>query len=524
MEKVKHKIEATVPNINVELLTGSSRGDALQNIPLQTMEGSDFFTQEIFEKLTTGEADIAVHSLKDMSAEHFFGSNLFVVVDRDDPRDVAIFRKQVLEKIKNGETVVVGTCSPRREEMVTGFLQKALPQLSRQFEVTTKFIRGNVDTRLRKLEAGEYDGIILATAGLNRLLDSEGDAQGIKDLLKDKLLMILPLVECVPAPCQGAIVAEAHPSNEKAKKILQAINEVELTDDCIKEKKIAGQFGKGCLQKFGVTTIKYNNKKTIYAAGKNAAGETFSNWHSLPDLNPGGKNIFSTSDFMGRFFEYEYFNCELLIEQPVAYVSNYKAIADSPIELPTDERSVRSTSLRINSTDGDKKCNSSLPNNLTEQLKQKKVWVAGTKTWFELAKKGIWVEGCADALGLESLPQVFGMPLLGVSINDVCVVTNKESEQTWRQKGWRALATYGLREKENDELKTLFKDADIIFWTSYRQYKQYKSVAKENVVHCCPAGETAELLKAAGIEPVVFPTIKSFQQWRKSSIPSRNAA
>jgi hydroxymethylbilane synthase len=516
MEKVKHKIEATVPNINVELITGSSHGDALQNIPLQTVEGSDFFTQEIFEKLSTGEADIAVHSLKDMSAEHFFGGNLFSVVDRDDPRDVAIFRKQVLEKIKSGETVVVGTCSPRREEMATGFLQKALPQLSRQFEVRTKFIRGNVDTRLRKLEAAEYDGIILASAGLNRLLDSEGDAQDIKDLLRDKLLMILPLVECVPAPCQGAIVAEAHPSNEKAKKILQAINEVELTDDCIKEKKIAGQFGKGCLQKFGVTTIKYNSKKTIYAAGKNAAGETFSNWHSLPDLNPGGKNIFSTSDFMGRFFEYEYFNSELLIEQPVAYVSNYKAIADRPIELPNDERSV--------ATGDDKKYNSSLPNNLTVQLKQKKVWVAGTKTWFELAKKGIWVEGCADALGLESLKQVFAMPLLNVATNDVCVITNKQSEQTWRQKGWHVMATYSLRERENNELKTLFKDADIIFWTSYRQYEQYKSAVKESVAHCCPAGETVELLRVAGIEPVVFPTIKSFQQWRKSSIPSRNAA
>ena len=498
MEKVKYKIEATVLNIKVELITGNSRGDALQNIPLQTVEGSDFFTQEIFEKLTTGEADIAVHSLKDMSAEHFFGSNLFAVVDRDDPRDVAIFRKQVLEKIGTGETVVIGTCSPRREEMATGFLQKALPQLNNQFKVATKFIRGNVDTRLRKLDAGEYEGIILATAGLNRLLNSETEVKSIKNLLKDKLLMILPLVECVPAPCQGAIVAETHPSNEKAKKILQAINEVELTDDCIKEKKLAGQYGKGCLQKFGVTTVSYDNKKAVYAAGKDAAEELFSNWHDLPLLNGEEKNIFSTNDYMGRFFKYEYFNTDFLITQPVVYVSNYKAIANS--------------SPANNSKD------------IIGQLKQKKVWVAGTKTWFELAKKRIWVEGCADALGLESLRQVFAMSLLNIMIDDVCIVTNKQSEQTWRQKGWQVIATYSLQEKENDELKTFFSNADIIFWTSYSQYEQYKSVLKENMVHCCPAGETAELLRAAGIEPIVFPTIKSFQQWRKSSIPSRSAA
>jgi hydroxymethylbilane synthase len=524
MEKVKHKIETAFPDVTVQLIAGSSRGDALQNIPLQTVEGSDFFTQEIFEKLTTGEADIAVHSLKDMSAEHFFGNNIFAVVDRDDVRDVAIFRKQVLEKIGKGETIVIGTCSPRREEMARGFLQKALPQLNSEFKVTTKFIRGNVDTRLRKLDAGEYDGIILATAGLNRLFNSEADVQPIRNLLQNKLLMVLPLIECVPAPCQGAIVAEAHPSNAKAKKILQAINEVELMDDCIKEKKIAGQYGKGCLQKFGVATVRYDSKKTIYAAGKNAAEETFSNWHGLPDLYIEGKNMFSTNDFMGRFFQYEYFDKDYNIEQQVVYVSNYKAV-NSSIELPNDEVSDPSSSLRVNSTGDDKNSlSTNNSNKLVDQLKQKKVWAAGTKTWVELAKKGIWIEGCADALGLESLRQVFNMPVLNIATNDVCVITNKESERTWQQKGWHVIATYSLHEKENDELKTFFSNADIIFWTSYRQYEQYKSVLKETVVHCCPAGETAELLRAAGIEPVIFPTIKSFQQWRKSSIPSRSAA
>src|SRR6185503_17933345 len=141
------------------------------------------------------------------------------VVERDDVRDVAIFNSQVQEKIKNGETVIIGTCSPRREQMAIGFLQKALPQLGK-FSIETKSIRGNVDTRLRKLDSGEYDGIILATAGLNRLLKSEKDAISIKELLKNKRLMLLPLIECVSAPCQGAIVAEANPNNMKAVNIL----------------------------------------------------------------------------------------------------------------------------------------------------------------------------------------------------------------------------------------------------------------------------------------------------------------
>jgi hydroxymethylbilane synthase len=100
--------------------------------------------------------------------------------------------------------------------MATVFLKKALPQLHNEIKIETKPIRGNVETRLRKLNNGEYDATILATAGLNRLLSSVEDQQTIKELLKDKKLMILPLIECVPAPCQGAIAAEAFYKNEKA--------------------------------------------------------------------------------------------------------------------------------------------------------------------------------------------------------------------------------------------------------------------------------------------------------------------
>ncbi|MEI9911242.1 MAG: hypothetical protein WDO71_17205 [Bacteroidota bacterium] len=210
---MRNKIQVAYPGMKVAIIARSSRGDTLQDIPLHTVEGSDFFTQDIFDTLANDEADIAVHSLKDMSSEHFFGSNKFAVVDRDDTRDVAIFNKNVEWKIKNGENITIGTCSPRREEMAIGFLQKALPQWSKTFKVGTKNIRGNEDTRLRKLDTGEYDGIILATAGLNRLLTPsaaegpdggceaktpDGGCEATKELLKDKKLMLLPLIECVP--------------------------------------------------------------------------------------------------------------------------------------------------------------------------------------------------------------------------------------------------------------------------------------------------------------------------------------
>jgi hydroxymethylbilane synthase len=491
LEKVKQKIELAFPAIKVEIIARSSRGDALQDIPLHTVEGTDFFTQDIFDMLSNGEADIAVHSLKDMSSEHFFCSNYFAVIDRDDTRDIAIFHKNTEQKIARGEPVVMGTCSPRREEMAIGFLQKALPQLHTSFKVITKHIRGNVDTRLRKLDAGDYDGIILATAGINRLLANETDAKIIRPLLQDKKLMLLPLIECVPAPCQGAIVAEANPSNENAINVLKAINDEELMQACVQEKKIAAQYGVGCLQRFGVTSIRYGNKETIYASGRDSAGEIFNQWTDLPTLATGGHRFFSTTTFMGRFFEYTYDEAGFTVDEPVVYVANYKAVhAQSIIEV----------------------------------LKSKRVWAAGTKTWYELAKKGIWIEGCADAFGLEFLQKAWQMPLLAIAKSEVAVVTNTHTAEIWREKKWKVYTTYSLSESRSVEIAREVSAADIIFWTSYRQYAQYKNDIKPNVVHSCPYGETAEQLFAAGIDPVVFPNIKAFQQWNETYSRSHSAA
>jgi hydroxymethylbilane synthase len=491
LEKVKQKIEAVFGNMEVQVIARSSLGDALQDVPLHTVEGSDFFTQDIFDALANGGADIAVHSLKDMSSEHFFGTNKFAVVDRDDTRDVVVLSQNAEGKIQNGESLIIGTCSPRREEMAIGFLKNALPQLTKDFKIETKSIRGNIDTRLRKLNDGEYDGIILATAGLNRLLRSNDDAQTIKELLEDKKLMLLPLIECVPAPCQGAIVAEAHANNQRAIEVLNNINDAALMNACVHEKKTAQQYGVGCLQKFGVTTIQYGDRDVLYAAGKDSEGTVFTKWTGLPDLNMAGKTLFSTTDTMGSFFEYQYKHDIPQISESIVYVANYKAAEQIQV---------------------------------IEQLKNKRVWAAGTKTWLELARKGIRVEGSADAFGLEFLETSWQMPLLNIQKKDVAVLTSDEAAAIWRAKGWTTYGTYSVEEKYSPDIERQIRKADIIFWSSYRQYLQYKNVVKENVVHVCSHGESAQQFLQAGIEPVVFPNIKAFQQWRQTSIRSRSVA
>jgi hydroxymethylbilane synthase len=481
IEKVKSRILSAFPDIVVEILTLESRGDLLQDIPLQTVEGTDFFTADLYRGLAAGDADIAIHSLKDMSAEHFFGENIFAVVEREDTRDVAIFNDNISEKIASGKTIVIGTCSPRREEMAIRFLSKALPSVYGPISIEVRPIRGNVDTRLRKLNSGDYDGTILATAGLNRLLNSETDRNLIGRLLADKKMMILPLIECVPAPCQGAIVAECLPGNNEAVEILQAINADSIKTDCISEKKAASVFGTGCIQKFGVTSLNLGNKKYSYAAGRDQYEQEINQWTGLPELTVKNNRIFSSTDHMAHFFNYKYNDILPKIDSPIVFIANYKAINNKQVQ---------------------------------DLITEKRVWASGTKTWYELARKGIWVEGCADALGLESLLPVFEMPLIDIEKSMITIITHTSAQIHWAKKGWHSVAAYSLQPEANFKLQEEISQAEFIFWTSYGQYELYHSVVKSDAIHASPFGETSERLRQSGIEPVIFPTIKSFHTWR----------
>lgn len=482
IELVRAQIEFAFPDIKVLVKTSLSRGDRLQNIALQTVEGTDFFTEDIFEGLYTGEADIAVHSLKDMSAAHFFGGNVFAVVDRDDVRDVAIFRTSIIQKIESGQSIIIGTCSPRRELMATSFLKQALPQLHADVQIETKVIRGNVDTRLKKLDAGEYDGIILAAAGLNRLLRNIEHAGLIRSLLRDKKLMVLPLFECAPAPCQGAIVAEGLATNKKAIEILNRINQTKLFDQCVQEKKIALQYGAGCDQKFGVTTISYADREAVFAAGQNETNETFEDWHGLPDLEIDDKIIWDGS-------------------QQSDHSVNFQALESTPV----------SNSVVFVAHDR------AITEQFRHQLKSKRVWSAGTKTWLKMAKKGIWVEGCADGLGLESLLNVWESPLINIQKNDVTILTHELAAENRKSKNWNTVATYRTQHILGSSVET--QNADIIFWTSGTQFQNFKHAAKSTAIHACASGETLTQIRRSGIEPIVFPTIQSFQQWKTNVIP-----
>jgi hydroxymethylbilane synthase len=445
------------------------------------VDGSDFFTEEISAALAAGEAELAVHSLKDMSAPHFFRHNAFAVLDRDDVRDVAVFHPGVDQKLANGSTLTMGTCSPRREDMAMAFLQKGLPQKEFLPKIQVVPIRGNVENRLRQVAEGKLDGTILATAGLNRLLRDPASAPLVRSLLQPLRIMVLPLFECTPAPCQGAIVVEAHPQHAAMCALLKEINVDVHFRHASAEKKRAWTYGTGCLQRFGVASIHASGKTYLYASGIDQQGVAFTHWEGLPELHIKENELFTSTDYMSSFFRYAETGSPETLHTPVVFVSNHKVLQYGT---------------------------------MANVIKDRRVWVSGSRTWKELAKKGIWVEGSADALGMEQLIPVWKMPLIGIRPDMVTILTHQQAAERWQTKGYKALAVYALRENNLEDID--LKNRRYFFWTSAAQYESLRNALRADAIHMCTSGETLNQLREKGLDPIVFPTIQSFEWWRNN--------
>lgn len=203
-EEVKRRLLATHPGLradDIEIEIISTRGDRVLDRPLSEIGGKGLFTEEIEAGLLDGSIDLAVHSLKDMPTRLPDGLMLGAVLEREDPRDAFIsLTASSLADLPAG--AVVGTASLRRQAQV-----KALrPDL----EVIT--FRGNVETRLRKLEAGEVDATLLALAGLKRLG------------LADRVTAVLDPAVMLPAVSQGAITIETRVDDPRVRELLAPLN------------------------------------------------------------------------------------------------------------------------------------------------------------------------------------------------------------------------------------------------------------------------------------------------------------
>lgn len=222
-EFVKARLEELHSDLNVELVTMVTRGDKILDTPLAKIGGKGLFVKELEVSMLEGRADIAVHSMKDVPMEFPEGLGLSVICERETPTDAFVSNTyNHFDELPQG--AVVGTSSLRREVQ----LRERRPDLE------IKTLRGNVQTRLGKLDAGEYDAIILASAGLIRLE------------LKDRIKHQIDSTESLPAGGQGAVGIECRMDDLETQALLAPLNHDETAARVIAERAMNKRLEGGC--------------------------------------------------------------------------------------------------------------------------------------------------------------------------------------------------------------------------------------------------------------------------------------
>jgi len=222
-EYVKARLEQAHPGLLVTLVPMVSRGDKLLDAPLAKIGGKGLFVKELETALLDNEADIAVHSMKDVPMDFPEGLGLYCICEREDPRDAFVSNTfDSLEALPAGS--IVGTSSLRRQAQL----------LARRPDLQIRFLRGNVNTRLAKLDAGEYDAIILAAAGLIRLG------------FEDRITASISVDDSLPAGGQGAVGIECRSADAGIHALLAPLHHADTADRVVAERALNKRLNGGC--------------------------------------------------------------------------------------------------------------------------------------------------------------------------------------------------------------------------------------------------------------------------------------
>jgi len=230
---IKSQLDAIGQNVEIQVI--KTKGDRIQDLSFDKMEGKGFFTKEIEVSLLNHDIDLAVHSHKDLETTPPEGLMISAVSSRGNPCELLLIREEMhdadaLWELK--KEAVVGTSAARRKSQL----------LALRLDVEIKDLRGNVTTRIEKLRAGEYDAILLAKAGVERLnLD-----------LSDLVTVDLTPDEFVPAPAQGVLALQIRTNDTELHQVLQSINDAQIQKHVELERKVLRLMDGGCQLPLGV--------------------------------------------------------------------------------------------------------------------------------------------------------------------------------------------------------------------------------------------------------------------------------
>lgn len=262
---VKDRLTALGHNVTIKII--KTQGDIIQHLSFDKLEGKGFFTKEIEAALLDGSIDLAVHSHKDLETTPPADLKIAAVSERANPSDILLIRKESVDlsqKWNLKTDAIVGTSSARRKSQVLAY----------RSDVSLKDLRGNVPTRINKLREGQYDAILLAKAGVDRLeLD-----------LSDVEVIVLDPTEFVPAPAQGVLGLQIRNQDLELEEILQHLNDKSVQHRISIERKILNLMEGGCQLPLGVYCDENNTLFASYAPFADAK-RTYKTYQVSPNDN-----------------------------------------------------------------------------------------------------------------------------------------------------------------------------------------------------------------------------------------------
>ena len=473
--QVGRALDIANPQLTIEYSFHESLGDRNQNDPLWQMPEKGVFTQDLREGLLAGRYDLAVHSWKDLAVEDDQETEIAATLPRADTRDLLLVRRDRWAKVGTTRQLVILTSSPRRAYNLDSFLRRALPAQLKK--IIFEPVRGNVPTRVHKMWQPGADGLIVAKAALDRLLETEDTEFSetrtfLRNALAQCLWMVLPLRANPSAPAQGALAIEVRRNRSDLHRLFESFNCAETRAAVMRERDILREHGGGCHQKIGVSILRRPYGEITFLRGLTDSGELLDN-HSLKATKARPPRIALQEMWPVKTADSDWFKREAI---PAT-------IPDAP--------------LWISKAD-------SLPGYWTI-TPERLVWTSGLKTWERLAQRGVWVNGCAESLGEHELPRIEN--LSGSTMNWIKLT----HEDACAENGMNMLPTYRLIPKGD---VPVLEDKKYFFWTSGSAFERALVLNPwiKLMTHFCGPGNTQRALERSGVTPHIF---LDHEQWLK---------
>ena len=443
----------TWPDAELTYAVRAASGDRDQTTPLSKMADVGAFTADLSERLTSGGADLVVHSWKDLPLEGRPETSVAATLERADPRDVLLVQREaVRDRVPRLDVL---TSSPRRAWLIERSVAALLPWPVEELSAIP--VRGNIPTRLGKLVSGGTPALLVAKAALDRLLDPshpfDATRQVVRAALDQCRWMVLPVSECPTAPAQGALAIEVAAARPDLCARIAGLRDAATWRAVTVERRILADYGGGCHQAVGATCLTREFGDVLSVRGKLPSGGEQMTWQlstgrPLPPRTV-ERGIWPRPDERHRAVRRP-----LEVDAPPDRAGLWITRADA---LPASWRLAE------------------------DQL----VWTAGVQTWHKLAARGVWVNGSADGLGDAERPAI-----------DLISGTAPR----WRRLTHAgalvpdALPTYVVEESLPDDLA----ERSHFFWTSGSTFRRAieRWPALTERWHGCGPGHTRAVVEA----------------------------